>query len=206
MSAAITAIQDFKSSESGRLSHRPLNRRMTWAALATFLAIGLAIMPLQPQSALAFSSGNCPTTGLDNWDTIRVDAGKVDLGDQAYLPTTLDFSNYEPHGDAIVCWYADKRKVWFKGVLWNDHFNGQVRAVVTSYRGTGSNPIAVTANVISHTDPVLGNGGNTPAKTIDYSVTVTTNDLYRLRVSLETRASGTGSWKVVSVHNRYWGL
>lgn len=180
---------------------------MTWAALAIFVAIGMTVFPLQPQSALAFSKGDCPTTGLDNWDTIRVDAGKVDLGDQAYLPTTWDlFGNYAPHGDAIVCWYANQRTVRFKGVLWNDHFNGNVRAVVTSYRGTGSNPILVASNVVQHTDPVLGNGGNTPARTIDYSVTVTTNDLYRLRVSLETKASGSGTWNVISVHNRYWGL
>ena len=79
------------------------------AALAALVALSLA------GTAQAFNSNDCrnkdPAT-LQRTDSIKIDTGKVDLGDHAHL-----FGS--PAGDAVICWSNDGR-VGMKGIVFSD--------------------------------------------------------------------------------------
>jgi len=178
------------------------NRKGVLTGIATTLAaVAMTLAPIQASSALAYDRGNCPTSNLNNTDTIRKDAGAVDFGDEFFLPVWGTNNSY-PGGNAIICWYDNKTRVVLKGRLYNDSFNGEVRAVIRSYGGTSTQPTLIKQQIYK----VLGNGRDDRNKVVDYDTgQVATHDVYRLRVSMESRATGQANWDVLHVSNVFWG-
>jgi len=188
--------RDVQSGHPGRA------RKGILAAIAAAFAVGLTLAPIQASSALAFNASDCPSTNLNNTDIIRKDAGKVDFGDDFHFTPPLT-SNGAPLGNAIVCWANNRSSVYLKARYYNDRLNGQVRAVISSYRGSGANPILVRQLAST---PLDGNGTDVFKRTLEYSAyTLTTHDIYRLRVSLQTRPFGQSAWTEVGISNVYYG-
>jgi hypothetical protein len=145
-----------------------LENTMGWS-LRAIVAISSLMLSALPARALdrAYCNGLFGGANIDSVDTFRLDAGKVDFGDDPHLAG-------QPRGTAVVCWSIDGRMA-FAGKVYADSIRENVMAIVrVRFRRNGTWSGEISESVF----------GNFAASESMRFVTDTGNQVDKVRVRL----------------------